>query len=431
MKRTLLLFAILCTLKANAQNYLISFEGSGASTTVSSVKVENLTTGTTLTLNGSDILRLTITTGINAVEDNQTSELNIFPNPMTDNSTLKIYPPVAGAATISVFDMTGKMLTQCQSMLGNGLQEFHLSGLKSGSYLISVIGSTYQLSRKLLCNSKSAGIIRLEKISNNQAFNKKREEADLKDVQSTVDMAYLSGSRLKFMGISGNYSTIITDVPTSDKTLNFNFIPCTDIENNNYSVVAIETQVWMGENLKTTKYNDGTDIPNVTDPDIWDSLKIGAYCDWGNNPSYSVISGRMYNWYAVDNTDATRVESNGGKNVCPTGWHVPTEADWKILSDYVGGSSVGGGKLKETGFTHWASPNTGATNETGFTAIPGGVRETAGMFMDITDIIILWSSSEYEASDGQARRMVSNKPYVSKDFFFSKYYGYSVRCLKD
>jgi len=431
MKITLLLFAILCTLKANAQNYLISFEGSGASTTVNSVKVENLTTGTTLTLNGSDILRLTITTGINSVDDNQTSELKIFPNPMTDNSTLKIYPPVAGDATITVYDMTGKMLTQIQSELENGLQEFHLSGLKSGSYLINVIGNTYQLSRKLLCNSKSAGIIRIEKISSNQASNRKRDEADFKGVQSTVDMEYTPGNRLKFIGISGNYSTIITDIPSSDKTLNFNFVPCTDIENNNYSVVAIETQIWMGENLKTTKYNDGTDIPNVTDPDIWDSLKIGAYCDWGNNPSYSVISGRMYNWYAVDNTEATRVASNGGKNVCPTGWHVPTEADWKILSDYVGGSSVGGGKLKETGFTHWASPNTGATNETGFTAIPSGVRETAGMFMDITDLIILWSSSEYDPLNGQARRMVSNKPYVSKDFFFSKYYGYSVRCIKD
>ena len=109
-------------------------------------------------MNGNDILRLTIPTGINSTEGIQPAELKVYPNPMTDNSTLKIYPPVAGDATITVYDMTGKMLTQIQSELENGLQEFHLSGLKSGSYLINVIGNTYQLSRKLLCNSKSAGI---------------------------------------------------------------------------------------------------------------------------------------------------------------------------------------------------------------------------------------------------------------------------------
>ena len=135
----------------------------------------------------------------------------------------------------------------------------------------------------------------------------------------------------------------------------------TDIDGNDYKTVTIGTQVWMVENLKTTKYNDGTAIPNITDNTSWAALTTGAYCDNINTPSISTTYGRLYNWYAVDNNAGTKVASNGGKNVCPTGWHVPSDAEWTTLTTYLGGESVAGGKLKETGTTHWQSPNTGVS----------------------------------------------------------------------
>ena len=157
-------------------------------------------------------------------------------------------------------------------------------------------------------------------------------------------------------------------------------VSVTDINGNVYNIVTIGTQTWMAENLKTTKYNDGTAIPNVTVDATWAALTTGAYSDYSNTPANSTTYGRLYNWYVVDNNPATKVASNGGKNVCPTSWHVPTDAEWTILTTYLGGESIAGGKLKETGTAHWNSPNTGATNETGFTTLPSGLRYYDGSY---------------------------------------------------
>jgi uncharacterized protein (TIGR02145 family) len=424
MKRTLFLIVIFCVLKANAQNYLISFASTGASTSVSTVKVENLTTGTTLTLNGSDVLRLTITTGIHSTEDVQSSGLKIYPNPMTDNSTLSLSPPVSGDATISIFDMTGKLLTQIKSKLNKGLQEFHLSGIKSGSYLISVSGSTYHFSGKLLSNGESDETIIIQKISNNQSIDEKKVEADSKGELATVDMNYTTGDRLKFTGISENYRIIKTDVPASSKTITFNFISCSDGDNNNYQVVEIGTQIWMAENLKTTKFNDGSAIPLVSDNTEWSNLTSPGYCWFNNDAANKEVYGVLFNWYTLD------AGSNGGKNVCPVSWHVPSDADWNTLTTFLGGETVAGGKMKETGLAHWFSPNTGATNESGFSAVPGSCCYSFGGFDVIGGIGFYWSTAENISSTGWNRAIYSSYPDLYR-MEYPKKTGFSVRCLKD
>jgi uncharacterized protein (TIGR02145 family) len=204
----------------------------------------------------------------------------------------------------------------------------------------------------------------------------------------------------------------------------------TDIDGNVYNTVTIGTQVWMKENLKTTKYNDGTAISNITVNATWTALTTGAYCDYSNTPANSTTYGRLYNWYAVDNNAATRVASNGGKNVCPNGWHVPTDAEWTTLTTYLGGESVAGGKLKETGTTHWESPNEGATNETGFTALPGGNRNNNGAFNEIGTNGFWWSSTESAAATAWYRAIYYNFSSVFR-FSYYKLYGFSVRCLRD
>jgi uncharacterized protein (TIGR02145 family) len=206
----------------------------------------------------------------------------------------------------------------------------------------------------------------------------------------------------------------------------------TDIDGNVYNTVTIGTQVWMKENLKTTKYNDGTAIPNVTVDATWDGLHTGAYCDYGNTPAYSTIYGRLYKWFTVDNNTATKVASNGGKNVCPTSWHVPTDAEWTTLTTYLGGESPAGPKLRETGTTHWLT-DYNSTNESGFTALPGGCRWINGTFHDIGTIGYWWSSTEY-SMDGAFRAWFRNiwdvAGYANRNYL-NKDEGLSVRCLKD
>src|ERR1035437_4285243 len=210
-----------------------------------------------------------------------------------------------------------------------------------------------------------------------------------------------------------------------------------DIEGNVYKTIQIgsksiqSTQVGMAQNLKTTKYNDGTPIPNTTDNTTWPALTTGAYSDYSNTPSNSTTYGRLYNWYVVDNNAVTKVASNGGKNVCPTSWHMPTDAEWTTLTTYLGGESVAGGKLKETGTTHWTTPNTGATNETGFTALPGGYRYYDGPYDGIGVYGYWWSSTEYSTtSDAWFRLMYYDYPSIYRNGSFEPF-GFSVRCVRD
>jgi uncharacterized protein (TIGR02145 family) len=195
-----------------------------------------------------------------------------------------------------------------------------------------------------------------------------------------------------------------------------------DIDGNVYNTINIGKQVWIVENLKTTKYNDGTTIPLVSDIIEWGRLTTPGYCLYNYNIDESIYKntyGVMYNWYSV----------NTGK-LCPKGWHVPTDADWTTLTTYLGGENVAGDKLKETGTVHWKGSKTIATNESGFTALPGGLRDDYGAFDFLEVQGHWWSSTEYDKGNSW-RRGVSS---LYSDVFRRanpKAYGYSVRCLKD
>jgi len=193
-----------------------------------------------------------------------------------------------------------------------------------------------------------------------------------------------------------------------------------DTDGNIYHTVSIGTQVWMVENLKTTKYNDGTAIPLVTDITAWINLTTPGYC-WYNNDDtkYKTPYGALYNRYAV----------NTGK-LCPTGWHIPTDAEWTKLTTYLGGDSVAGGKLKETGTTHWQSPNPGATNVTGFTALPGGYRDYDGVFGNFGYYGYWWNSTEDNTYYTWFRVLSSSSSIVIRNFD-NQGRGYSVRCVRN
>ena len=210
---------------------------------------------------------------------------------------------------------------------------------------------------------------------------------------------------------------------SANKTVKINVIALsetvTDIDGNVYNTVTIGTQTWMLENLKTTKYNDGTDIPNITDVGTWEGLLTPGYCWYENDIDNKATYGALYNFYTVNTA-----------KLAPTGWHVPTDEEFTTLTDYLGGAYIAGGKLKEAGTEHWYSPNAGATNETGFTALPGGFRSQYGLFDFIKSGGFWWSATEGSATEAHGRAMYYDGRDVWIDYG-SKNFGASVRCIKD
>jgi uncharacterized protein (TIGR02145 family) len=198
----------------------------------------------------------------------------------------------------------------------------------------------------------------------------------------------------------------------------------TDQDGNTYKTVKIGTQTWMAENLRTTKYRNGELITNVESEDFWAYRTTGAYCNYKNTLDIDTIStyGRLYNWYAVTDT----------RDLAPDGWHVSTDADWTILTSFLG-DSIAAGKLKEEGFKHWRNPNLGATNETGFTALPGGVRflqssitsfRTMGLYGEF------WSVDQISTLNPFSRNIAAGFTDVLRNTT-SKSEGHSVRCVKN
>lgn len=196
--------------------------------------------------------------------------------------------------------------------------------------------------------------------------------------------------------------------------------------------VTIGTQIWSSTNLDVTTYRDGTPIPQVTDPTQWLNLTTGAWCYYNNDPANGAIYGKLYNWYAVAGIhDAASLNDPSlRKQLAPQGWHVPSDAEWTTLTTFLGGVSVAGGKMKSTGTSLWLIPNTAATNESGFTGLPGGGRYDNGAFSSIGNNGIWWSSSENGTTNAWTRILyydtgsATSNPYNKKG-------GFSVRCLRD
>ena len=196
---------------------------------------------------------------------------------------------------------------------------------------------------------------------------------------------------------------------------------CVDIDGNFYSTVQIGNQLWMSENLKTTRYNNGDEIPTgLTDGD-WQNNTSGALAVYDDNELNADIYGRLYNWYAV-------VDNRG---VCPENFHVPTDGEYILLTNYLGGNDIAGGKMKEAGFEHWYIPNTGATNESGFTGLPGGFRNTTGSYDYMGEGGYFRSSSEYNSYRAWFHGLYSTWEEVYRGFEMNKNSGLSVRCVGD
>ena len=195
----------------------------------------------------------------------------------------------------------------------------------------------------------------------------------------------------------------------------------TDQDGNVYKTIVIGTQEWMAENLKASHYRNGDLIPVVTTSTTWQNLTTGATC-WYNNDSaaYNCPYGKLYNWYAVADI----------RQLCPTDWHEPSDAEWITLTDFLGGVAVSGGKMKSTGTQYWLSPNTAADNSSGFSGLPNGFISMDGTFDFFGDKGYCWSSTQYATNDARFRLLNSDDGYTDGSYT-NKTYGFSVRCIRD
>ena len=232
--------------------------------------------------------------------------------------------------------------------------------------------------------------------------------------------AYVTNSAGTSYGYQVNFTTLSMIPPVFKPDMTYGTV--TDIDGNIYRTIQIGNRTWMAENLKTTRFNDGSPIPVIIVDDDWKNQTVPAMCWYENDPAiYKDLFGGYYNIYAVKT-----------ENLCPAGWHVPGKEEWSPMISFLGGSGIAGGKSKEPGFTHWLSPNRGATNESGFTGLPGGYRPDK--FVQIGETANWWStSSSYYWPDYNVDSYVLD--YRNTIFFldFSTYYtdGLNIRCLMD
>jgi len=193
-----------------------------------------------------------------------------------------------------------------------------------------------------------------------------------------------------------------------------------DIDGNIYHWITIGNQIWMVENLKTSRFINGETISNITVPVFWSTATFATWCNYNNDPINGVIYGKLYNWYAV----------NDNRKIAPLGWHIPSNDEWTQLATILGGENIAGGKLKETGSIHWLGNNADATNERGFNALPAGTCNINGEFSNLGYNTYLWSSTLYDTDNVWQRGLVNSFSTLYANYS-KKQNGFSVRCIKD
>ena len=400
-------FMLCSTFRVYASDYNISFTASGAKTSIDYVTVQNLTQGTSVTVPAGSEL---VATAVNQIAANDES-LHIYPNPIQNKATVSYYANNGGNTQINVFGVDGRSIVGMIKYLNIGLNRFDLT-LPKGAYTLQINENGKLHTVKILSQSNNAYKIEFIGTESDQ------QNVVLRVKTTTVPMQYNFGDFLLFKAYSSNYVCILAEILSGSKTINFNFVECKDIDGNYYSTVTIGSQVWMAENLKTSKYRNSIAITDKTNLSTWGTSTTEASSDYAT-PTNSTTYGKLYNWYSASNTN----------NLAPLGWHIPTDADWTTLSDFLGGLNLAGDKLKENGNSHWATSNTTASNKSGFTALPGGSRSTDNTVYDIGNIGYWWSSTEGTTTSNAWYRSLSSQNGTETRGYFSKSAGMSVRCL--
>lgn len=447
-----LLPSILFRDTAEAQTITITFAGtlSGNTVPLDSIRVENLTAGGDTTLHFPDHELVLGSVGIEEAALG-VDLMRSMPNPFRGSTEIMV-TSTGGEMLITVIDATGRVSASQRVEAMPGGHRFRFTSGTPGVHTLSMQQNGQRCTYRMVAmEGADHGTGTLDYIGLSGLPAGAEWAGRSKSDRSLF--SWQLGDELRYTGYAGNngslLSGVLNDTPSASGTITFIFlagggIPCsgppivTDIDGNTYSVVQIGGQCWMAENLRTTHYRDGTAIPHVTGNAAWVNLTTGAWCNYINAPDDDAVYGRLYNWYAAANPD-----------ICPLGWHVPTDAEWQIMETALGmpeeyllssSSERGeaqnvGGQMKAMGTReansgHWYAPNTGATNESGFSGQPGGYRYDDGNFYTLGNYGNWWSASDFSTEYAWFRRLRYNRAGISRGAYQKKD-GYCIRCLRD
>ena len=438
----LLLFMLSLILNLQAQNYEITFTASGAGATVDEVEVVYLSKADTITVSGTDVLKLVgEATGIPS-SFSGVNGLQVYPNPMKAESRIQFYTSTSGVVNLEVFDITGKLVVSSKQELRSGDQTFALSGLHSGLYTLraSIPGQVY-----------STRVISIDKNAVMPALRHEKSDAVTRTASTLksgseevvpVELEYTDGDWILLKGKSGDHLRVVTIAPNASQAVNFDFVACTDYDGNNYPVVSLGDQTWTTENLIATKFDDGTDIMNIEADALWFIAEIPGYCWVENDEENYGYFGMLYNWAVA----------GGEKNPCPSGWHVPTYDEWMVLSNYLRLNGYNwfestdpyeAGKALSHIYSWNASAVAGSpgldpllNNKSGMSFLSNGRREAAehveGSFRLRGRYSYFWTATESSTnSDNAWHYMTRNDIRRHEQWEISKKRGAAIRCVKD
>jgi len=426
---------LLSSIHAFALDYSITFSGFGAGTNVDSVQVQNLTKGTTVTVPIGNALNLyDLPNAVDKINADIES-VSIYPNPSQTSSTLTFNSTKAGITQIVAYSLDGRKTLSFSEKLEAGRNSFNLS-LPAGMYNVQINGDGFRYNTKVISQSL---ICRIPQISlNGQSTNTRVQKVK---AVGTTNMFYTAGDQLLFKGYSGKNLTVVTDKPANNKTINFEFIECKDLDNNYYGVVRIGDQIWMLENLKTTKYNDGTAILNVTDSTTWANSVNGSYCWYNYDIKNKDVYGALYNWQSVGTT-----------KLAPTGWHVAYDEEWTEMENYLTANgynfdgTTSGNKMAKSlaSSTLWngnirsdttigsIANNMSLNNSSGFSAIPSGSlygNFGIGVWLNGGYVTNWWTASAQNTDEAWSRDLYFDTKGTFR-YYDSFVYGKSVRCVR-
>ncbi len=406
---------IFVSILLNAQTYILGFSASGESQSVDSVEVYNLNQQTSLYVGGTDTVYFM--NGIVNTQnyENTTEEMMIFPNPMNHSCKIVFSTDKTGRSHINVYDIRGRLMVCTSDNIDEGTHIYNLSGLPKGAYIVNVRTAEASFNKGLVSVGNNSQQLTLHKIS-----SEARTAFPIlpKSTKNTVHyMWYWANDIVLFKGKSGIYSRALAKEITGDEIIDFNFIPCTDSDGNHYTVVSIGQQTWMHNNLATTAYANGAALHNDTNAINWSLATQGSYVWYNNDMAHKNTYGALYNWYAIL-----------GDSLCPPGWDIPDTLDWFDLISYTGGYPLAGGALKQTAITLWENPNTGATNTFGFSALPGGYRDSSSVFSEMYQTGSWWSKDTIDAVYAWSYAISHLNTEVAKNSL-SKNMGFAVRCI--
>lgn len=410
------------------QEISLAFTGitNGEYAQLSRIDIRNLKENCDTTLYWPDTVLSLIQVGIGKLHS-FSKEFQVFqntPNPVTEHTKILLYLPEDGEITVDVSLLNGKRVAFFIKKLDCGYHSFIFTPGGKEIYVFTTYFKTMKKSIKILSSTMQS--------SGKSILTYNGEELKffiLKSSQMSNQFVFSAGDTLRFIGYYNTFTKAFQDAPTINKSYIFNFpatgsscpeTPAITYMNYTYNTIQIGSQCWFRDNL-----NIGTKINGTQGQSNHGAIE--KYC-YNDDEVNCIEYGGLYQW-----NNAMQWSTNeGAQGICPPGWHIPTDNEWTELITFLGGVSVAGGKMKEAGTAHWASPNAGATNSSGFTGFPSGNRSGIGFFYNLTNYADIWSSSQNQNDTNAAWTRGLN--YNTEEAYrsdYAKIAGFSVRCLQD